>query len=169
MFVFRWICARENIEVGTLYKCKTVPWDQKHMFSLCETIYKQLSTYQQISSITHVFSHHIELCQSTTTELKKLSNLLIQLPVKWHLSGTSGNKEQTGNQTELIQSDGTANPNSLLKILVIACTYTCQKATRLNYGASGDLYVGVAILYQKKWGNLLLGWLSLTRFNFLYW
>lgn len=169
MFVFRWIGARENVEVGALYKCKTVPWDQKHMFSLCETIYKQLSTYQQISSITHVFSHHIELCQSTTTELKKLSNLLIQLPVKWHLSGTSGNKEQTGNQTERIQSDGTANPNSLLKILVIACTFTCQKATRLNYGASGDLYVGVAILYQKKWGNLLLGWLSLTRFNFLYW
>lgn len=91
------------------------------MFSLCETVYKQLPTYQQRSPITHVSQHHIELWQSTTTEVKKLSNLLSQLSVKLHLSGTNGVKEQAGNQTELVQSDGTANPNSLLKTLVIAC------------------------------------------------
>jgi len=50
--------------------------------SLCVTVHKQLSTYQQISPITHVSQHHIELCQSTATEVKKMSNLLSQLSVK---------------------------------------------------------------------------------------
>lgn len=90
--------------------------DQKHMFSLCETIYKQLSTYQQISPITHVSQHHTELWQATATDVKKLSNLLSQLLVKWH----QWNKEQAGDQTEFVQSDGTVNPNSLLKPLVTA-------------------------------------------------
>lgn len=165
--MFRWIGLREKVEVGALYKCKTIPWDQKHMFSLCETVYKQLSTYQQISHITHISQHHnIELCQSTTLELKKLSNLLSQLPVRWHIDGTNGVKEQPGNPTEFIQSDGTANPNSLLKILVIGRIFPSRLSYKfklwglkrlMDWGSqsvSKEVRKPIAWLIESDWGSI---------------
>lgn len=96
-----------------------MPWDHKHMFSLCERVYKQLSTYQQISPIAPLSQNNLAIppsekqrpCQTCWADFQPsdtfmgLTTLRSKVEIKQSLSGVMGLQNQI----------------PFLKTLVIAC------------------------------------------------